>query len=345
MWKARPTGRAFLRFCLGKDKLPATIGVDVAGQTLAPPVTDQYRSIVRRAPTWTEFPKYPVTAGTAALAIGVTVAWWSKVDISPLFETAMIRRGEIWRLFTSVFPHTDMLHLAFNIYWTWVFGTLVEQVYGHLKTAALIALFAVGSGSFEFAFAVGGVGLSGVGYGLFGLLWILSSRDDRFRDAVDQRTVQLFVGWFAFCVATTVLKIFSVANIAHATGAVLGILVGAAISIPHRRVQATAAIAALLLFGLWGSTLGRPRINLSATAGYEEGKWGYEALLAGRDKEAVRWLGDAIIYQPKLSVYWFDLGIAYQKLGNAKAAQAAYQRAHQLEPGNTEYSKAIDGLQ
>lgn len=299
---------------------------------------------MRRAPKWTEFPKYPVTAGTAALAIGVTVAWWAKVDISPLFETAMIRRGEVWRLFTSVFPHTDILHLAFNIYWTWVFGTLVEAVYGHLKTAALIALFALGSGSFEFALAIGGVGLSGVGYGLFGLLWILSSRDDRFRDAVDQRTARLFVGWFIFCVATTVLKIFPVANIAHAAGAALGSLAGVAITMPRRRLQATATIVVLLVFGLWGSTLGRPRINLSGKGGYEEGKWGYEALLAGRDKEAVRWLGDAVLYQPRLPVYWFDLGIAYQKVGNTKAAQAAYQRAHQIEPDNAEYSRAIDGL-
>jgi len=132
-------------------------------------VAAEYRTTVRLAPKWTELPKYPVTAGTVLLAIGVTIAWWSKVDISPLFETAMIRRGEIWRLFTSAFPHTGILHLAFNVYWIWVFGTLAEEVYGHLKTAALLALFAFGSGSFEFALAAGGVGLSGVGYGLFGL--------------------------------------------------------------------------------------------------------------------------------------------------------------------------------
>jgi membrane associated rhomboid family serine protease len=296
---------------------------------------------VRRAPKWTEFTKFPVTAGIAILAITVTVAWWSKANISPLFDTVMIRRGELWRLVTSILPHTDILHLAFNIYWLWVFGTLVEQVFGHLKTATLVLLLALGSGSLEFAFARGGVGLSGVGYGLFGLLWVLSSRDDRFRDAVDQRTVQLFIGWFLFCVATTVLNVFPVANIAHTAGAILGALIGLAISLPARRTQAVGAAGALLLLGLWGSTLGRPRINLSPKAGYEEGKLGYEALVAGQNKEAVRWLGDAVIYQPGLPVYWFDLGIAYQRLGNNKAAQDAYQRAHQLEPNNSSYADAI----
>jgi membrane associated rhomboid family serine protease len=128
---------------------------------------------MRPAPKLTEISHYPVVAGTALLAVGVTVAWWAKVDISPLFETAMIRRGELWRLVTSILPHGGILHLVFNVYWLWVFGTFVEEVYGHLKTAALVLLFAVGSGAWEFAIAVGGIGLSGVGYGLFGLLWIL----------------------------------------------------------------------------------------------------------------------------------------------------------------------------
>lgn len=298
---------------------------------------------MRRPPKWTEIPKYPVIAGTAALAIAATIAWWCKVNVSPLFATAMIRRGELWRLLTCILPHGDILHLAFNIYWFWIFGTAVEQVYGHLKTAALIVLFALGSGSLEFAFALGGIGLSGVVYGLFGLLWVLSPRDDRFHDVVDGRTVQLFVGWFLFCIVTTLLNIFPVANIAHGVGALIGILTGSALIWPYRRKLAVASIGAILCFGLWGSTLGRPRINLSRKAGYEEGRWGYDALEQGRNKEAARWLGDAVIYQPKLAVYWFDLGIAHERLGNKTAAQSAYQRAHQLEPDDAKYSEALEG--
>jgi membrane associated rhomboid family serine protease len=300
---------------------------------------------MRPAPKWTEFPRYPVITGTAVLALAVTIAWWSKLDVSPLFETAMIRRGELWRLVTSIFPHASLLHLAFNIYWLWVFGTLVEQVYGHLKTAALLALFALGSGAVEFAFALGGVGLSGVGYGLFGFLWVLSRYDDRFRDAVDQKTVQLFVAWFVFCIGMTVLHIFAVGNIAHGVGLVLGALTAAAIALPQRRTLVAAGIAVILLLGLWGSTLGRPRINLSGKAGYEEGKWGYDALTANRNQEAVRWLSDAVIYQPKLAVYWFDLGIAYQRLGNEGAAKTAYRRAAELEPNNAKYAGVLKEFQ
>ncbi|HEX6822569.1 MAG TPA: rhomboid family intramembrane serine protease [Candidatus Sulfotelmatobacter sp.] len=297
----------------------------------------------RSIPKWTEFPNYPVITCTAVLAVAATIAWWSKVNVSLLFPTAMIRRGEFWRLITSNFLHGNILHLAFNIYWLWVFGTLVERVYGHLRTTALIALFALGSSFFQFAFSLGGIGLSGVGYGLFGLLWVLSRRDDHFRNSISQKTIQVFVVWFFFCIAATVMRIFSVGNIAHGVGAILGILTGFAITMPRRRTPIVASVGAILLFGLWGSTLGRPRINLSTNAGYEEWKWGYDALLANRDQEAVRWLRDAVVYQPKLAGCWFDLGIAYQRLGNGAAASAAYQRAHELEPNNEEYMKAALG--
>jgi hypothetical protein len=231
--------------------------------------------------------------------------------------------------------------LAFNLYWLWVFGTIVEQVFGHLRTAALIALFALGSSSLEFAFGLGGVGLSGVGYGLFGLLWVLSRRDDRFRDAVDWRTVQLFVIWFFFCIVASAMHIFAVGNIAHGAGAGFGILVGVAIVLPRRRTLINAGIGVLLVFGLWGATFGRPRINLSGKAGYEEAKWGYDALSANRNKEALHWLGDSVCYQPKQPIYWFNLGIAYQRLNDKSKAKAAYQRAQELEPANAEYAEAL----
>ena len=292
------------------------------------------------APKWRDVPKYPVIAGVATLAVVVTIAWAAKVDISPLYESAEIRRGQLWRLVTSIFPHVDILHLAFNLYWLWVLGTVVERVYGHSKTILLLALFAVGSNALDFAFDQGGVGLSGVGYGLFGLLCVLSERDERFRGAIDRRTVQLFVGWFFICIVTTLTYTFVVANVAHGAGAILGALAGLAITLPNRRRPLIASIVAIVLFGLWGATLGRPIVNLSGKAGFEEGKWGYDALLANQNQDAVRWLRDATKLHPKVPVYWFDLGIAYERLGNMPAAMAAYQRAHALDPHDPKYAEA-----
>jgi|SRR5215472_8456770 len=291
-------------------------------------------------PSWKEVPKYPVIVGIAVLAVAVTVAWWTGTDISSLFESAEVRRGQLWRLATSILPHLDILHLVFNLYWLWILGTTVERVYGHLRTVLLILLFAIGSGSLDFAFASGGVGLSGVGYGLFGLLYVLSQHDERFKESLDRRTVNLFIGWLFICTLATVTHVFKVANVAHAAGTVFGFLLGYAIVLPARRILFVGGLATLTLFGFCGATFARPFINLSSQGGYEEGKWGYDALIANRNKEAVRWFCDAVKYQPKIPSFWFDLGIAYQRLNDQRAASSAYQRAYELEPSNPEYAQA-----
>jgi Flp pilus assembly protein TadD len=45
-----------------------------------------------------------------------------------------------------------------------------------------------------------------------------------------------------------------------------------------------------------------------------------------------------------MAVYWYDLSIAYQRLGKATDAKAAYQKACQLEPNDTKYSNALKAL-
>lgn len=94
-------------------------------------------------------------------------------------------------------------------------GTTVEHVYGHFRTALQILLFAIGSHALDFAFAQGGVGLSG-GYGLFGLLFVLSDHNARFKDSLDKRTVNLFLRVVFICNFTTGTHVFDVANVAHA---------------------------------------------------------------------------------------------------------------------------------
>jgi membrane associated rhomboid family serine protease len=293
-----------------------------------------------RIPGWRNIPDYPVVVGTSLLAIVVTLAWWKGANIAVLLESAEIRRGQWWRLITSVFPHVNIFHLAFDLYWLWALGTTVERNYGHMKTALLMLLLAFGSSALEFAFSDPGVGLSGVGYGLFGLLYVVSRRDERFAGSLDRNTETLFIAWFFICIFLTRSNALNIGNVAHGAGALLGVLVGYAIVLPKRRKLMIAVMTAVLLFGFWGSTLGRPLVNFSKYGGYEEGKWAYDALLAHQDQVAVRWFRDAIRYKPKTPEYWYDLGIAYQRLNDFPAASAAYERAYELEPSNPSYAAA-----
>ena len=277
-----------------------------------------------------DFREYPTVITCCGIAIAVTIAWGARLDISPLLETAEIRRGELWRLLTSAFPHLDIVHLFANLYWLWEFGQPIERHFGHVKTALLLMLLAVVSGAFEFGFLSGGVGLSGVGFGLFGLLWILSRRDDRFHKAISRQTSQLFAMWFVFCVAATWTGFMPIGNVAHGTGFITGVLIGLAITSQRRRRLLIGTVSAFALSGLWSATLGRPLINLSGRAGYEEARWGYEDLIAHQDASAVRWLRDASRLQPDDMGVWHNLALAYQRVGDRQAAVAAAERATAL---------------
>src|SRR6516162_2938290 len=129
--------------------------------------------------------RYPVTGGVCLLAIPASLAHWGHWSIDLLVTDYHVWSGQLWRPLTSTLPHVNFIHLIFNLYWIWRFGTWIERVYGHWRTAALYAYLAFGSSLAEYDFGVGGIGLSGVGYGLFGYLWIVEQSDQRFWGIVD----------------------------------------------------------------------------------------------------------------------------------------------------------------
>jgi membrane associated rhomboid family serine protease len=91
-------------------------------------------------------------------------------DLGALFPPA-VANGQWWRLLTSIFLHVGLIHIAFNAYALWIFGTVME---GALGRARLLAIFFV-TGFFASAtsYAFGptielGVGASGAIFGIFG---------------------------------------------------------------------------------------------------------------------------------------------------------------------------------
>jgi membrane associated rhomboid family serine protease len=264
---------------------------------------------MRAPPPLVELPRFPVTAGTALLAIGATLAFWQKDGgglMAPLTEDAHIVIGEYWRLVTSILLHAGVFHLVFNVYWLWVFGTLLEEAFGHAATLGMIVLFAAGSGAAEYALFRGGVGLSGVGYGFFALIWVLSRTDRRYRDVIDRNTINLFVMWFFICIAADALGLMRIANVAHAVGAGLGALVGAAIGMPKRRVPAIAGLVAAVVLCVGGAVAWRPWVNFDKYRGLDEYHLGRAMQDAGRPAEALKLYDAAVRLRPDdPSVTWW----------------------------------------
>jgi membrane associated rhomboid family serine protease len=288
----------------------------------------------------------PVIATTGALAIGVSVLMWTGRDVSLLFAVPGTGFREPWRLATSALPHLDILHLGFNLWWLAIFGRLVEGTFGSRATAGILLLLAVGSAAWQTGLSGGGCGLSGVGYGLFGMLWALDRSDRRFRDAMDTSTVRLFVGWFLLCIVLTRTGMWRVGNVAHGSGAILGGLLGFALSrgTEGRAVPAT-VLALLVAAGVFASATLQPSREVQFDPARAEAAEGFRALERNEDAEAERRFRSAVALDPEDAGYRYDLGIALQRQRRFPEALAEYREAARLAPGDPGPSDAAARLE
>lgn len=63
-----------------------------------------------------------------------------------------IFEGELWRLFTPMFLHGSILHIAFNMYALYILGPRLERYYGHWRFLALYLLSGFGGNVFSLLF-------------------------------------------------------------------------------------------------------------------------------------------------------------------------------------------------
>lgn len=107
------------------------------------------------------------------------------------------------------------------------FSRVVDDWLGPWGALALYAFFALGSSAAQLLVTpgLGMIGASGVVYGLFGFLWVLSRRRDDAAFAADPNVVQAMLGWLLICFVVNQLG-GHIANTAHIVGLALGWLTG-----------------------------------------------------------------------------------------------------------------------
>jgi GlpG protein len=143
-----------------------------------------------------------------------------------------IAHGEVWRLVTPIFLHGDLLHIVFNMWWLTTLGTLIETRRGTAALSALVLFAAVTSnmGQHVYNLKVYGepvlfMGMSGVGYALFGYVWVKGHYEPEQGMILHPSTVQIMLFWLVLCMTGA---LGNVANAAHFVGMVAGILFGLA---------------------------------------------------------------------------------------------------------------------
>jgi membrane associated rhomboid family serine protease len=280
-----------------------------------------------------ELLRAPVTGITCVAAIVLTVLWWTKIGAADLLMDSRAFETQPWRLVTSTLLHGNVIHLLFNLTWTWRLGRDVESRIGAWRTAALFLILAVVPAAAEFAVFQGGVGLSGLLYGLFGFVWVLGSRDPKWGGVIDRKTVQIFIFWFFLCIALTLAHLMPIGNMAHAAGWGLGALIGRAVAAPasNRPRWIAAIVAASAAVGL-AASIGRPLVNRSGAVEWDWAYRGYVELEAGRDARAADFLRRALARDGKETDWWLNLEIAYRNLGSESEAIDALDHAVRLNP-------------
>ena len=129
-------------------------------------------------------PTYPVVITWVVIAANVIV--WVLMEMNGGSENIdtliafgakvndLIDRGEVWRLFTAMFLHIGIVHLAVNQYSLYAVGTLLERFIGPVRFSVLYVLAGLCGSLASYWFSPNAIsaGASGAIFGLLGALGV-----------------------------------------------------------------------------------------------------------------------------------------------------------------------------
>lgn len=87
-----------------------------------------------------------------------------------LFPPFVVEQGQVYRLFTAMFLHADIMHLFFNMYALYIVGIQLEPIFGRLRFAIVYFLGGLGGSVLSLAlgtYSVPSVGASGAIFAIF----------------------------------------------------------------------------------------------------------------------------------------------------------------------------------
>ena len=164
-----------------------------------------------------------------------------------LVDTEDIWNGRVGGLVTPVFIHGGVLHLLFDMLWLVQLGRILERTLPPaVYLGFILASAAVGSATEMLVSGTTGIGMSGVVYAMFGLLWAGRGYDASWRAVATRGNLQYLIGWGLFCVVGTYFHFLNIANGAHAGGFLFGLCIGYLFFSPRRRWVWAAPLALLL---------------------------------------------------------------------------------------------------
>ena len=161
-----------------------------------------------------------------------------------------IWNGRVWGLVTTVFIHGSVWHLFFNMVWLVRLGRILESTLPPgIYLAFIVVSAAIGSTTEMLVSGQTGIGMSGVVYAMFGLMWGGRGAEAAWRGMATRDNLRFFIGWGLFCIVATQFHFagFNVANGAHVGGFLFGLCNGYVFYSPRRRYLWAIPLSLLLV--------------------------------------------------------------------------------------------------
>ncbi len=175
------------RTVCGECQTPAPVGV-ICPECMRADHLAQPRRVRKLRIAGAEQPV--VTYVVMGLCAFVFVAQWFTANVlkvpfvdyygtySPVYTSGQYGVFEPWRMLTSAFLHGGLWHLAMNLVSLWLFGRVLEPMFGRLRYTMLLLVSALG-GSFAVSLlapTTAVIGASGMVFGLIGAWFVVMRR-------------------------------------------------------------------------------------------------------------------------------------------------------------------------
>lgn len=186
----------------------------------------------------------PLTLMLIGISLGLTLLtgfgdnlqrlhWFTFVDFNfqgshLLYQSlgTLIASGQWWRWLTPIFLHFSLMHLVFNLLWTWELGRRIEQSQPRWLLLALVLFLGVGSNAAQYLMT-GPLfgGLSGVIFGLMGYTWLWDRLEPRRAFGLPPALMTFMMIWLLLGVSGLIEKLGfgAIANTAHLAGLLCGL--------------------------------------------------------------------------------------------------------------------------
>lgn len=159
--------------------------------------------------------------------------WFTFVDFKMQNNFVLFQRletlfteGQYWRFITPIFIHFSLLHLIFNLLWTFELGRRIEFVHSRSVVIGLVAFMGISSNVAQFIMT-GPMfgGLSGVIYGMMGYTWLWDRMSKDYRFGLPPVLMTFMMIWLVLGVTGLFeqLGMGAMANTAHLVGLLSGL--------------------------------------------------------------------------------------------------------------------------